>query len=287
MLKRWLKRFAPYFFRFYLYQLKIRNKKKFLVLWNRGLGDIPLGLYGFHHRIYSMIPDAELTYVTRSDLEEGFFLLERPPYVIVDPLMERGKNPNRALMKKQNFDVVIEKLNLTDWLQDQIGKLVPRLRLSIQDLDLVQDRSQIFLHVQSETAQFYGYTKDWPIKKWRELIYSLNRVGIKPCLIGLKKDSLFEDLDVQDQRGDYSLNGLLKQIVSSCSILIAPDSGILSIIYYLDFRFPIRVISLWADPHQGVLRQKVRSPNDQLVHFPIIKNPLSHLEVEEVLKVLC
>ena len=67
-----------------------------------------------------------------------------------------------------------------------------------------------------------------------------------------------------------------------------PDSGILSMVYYLDEAFPIKVISLWAESNHGILKQNVSSPNPRLVHTPIIskKRDLQYVTEEEILTLL-
>ena len=52
------------------------NQRKILITFDRGLGDIALGLYALVFRIRSFIPEAEITFLTRSDLKEGFSLLK-------------------------------------------------------------------------------------------------------------------------------------------------------------------------------------------------------------------
>jgi hypothetical protein len=72
-----------------------------------------------------------------------------------------------------------------------------------------------------------------------------------------------------------------------CSALVLPDGGLLSLIYYLDCSFPLKVLSLWNDC-QGVLKQKVPSPNPQLCHRPLVAGfrDFSSLKAEAVLREL-
>ena len=87
-----------------------------------------------------------------------------------------------------------------------------------------------------------------------------------------------------DLRGETTLHEMLSIIKNRCSYLIAPDSGVLSLTYYIDVTFPLKVISLWADPKQGILKQNVASPNPELVHAPLIgkKGDISSITVDEV-----
>ena len=41
------------------------RKQKFLIVWNRGLGDIALGLYALVYRIKSVMPAAHIAFLTR------------------------------------------------------------------------------------------------------------------------------------------------------------------------------------------------------------------------------
>src|SRR5262245_57729900 len=50
--------------------------RRFLVFWNRGLGDIALGLYALFARIRQAVPTAEIAVLTRQDLAEAFTLLD-------------------------------------------------------------------------------------------------------------------------------------------------------------------------------------------------------------------
>ena len=59
-------------------------------------------------------------------------------------------------------------------------------------------------------------------------------------------------------------------IKNRCRYLLVPDSGVLSMAYYMNVSFPIDIVSLWADTKQGVLKQNVSSPNPFLRHIPLI-----------------
>ena len=109
-----------------------RKSKHFLICWNRGLGDIPLGLYALIYRIREFIPDVKITFLTRSDLLLGFSLLNQIE-VLVDPSWKRGKPFNLksslACLQKseESFDVIIEHPDPTRWLKWQLGRITPKL----------------------------------------------------------------------------------------------------------------------------------------------------------------
>jgi hypothetical protein len=79
---------------------------------------------------------------------------------------------------------------------------------------------------------------------------------------------------------------MLALIKNCCSHLVVPDSGVLSLTYFIDQSFPLTIVSLWADPLQGVLKQNVVSPNPVLVHHPLIakEGDLKNVSVEQVLE---
>ena len=71
--------------------------------------------------------------------------------------------------------------------------------------------------------------------------------------------------------------------------MIVPDSGVLSLAYFINADFPLQITSLWSDPKQGVLKQNVASPNARLVHRALIANEgdLRQLAVQEVWEAAC
>lgn len=273
------------------------GKKRFLIVWNRGLGDIALGLYAMVYRIKSFIPDAQITCLTRKELEDGFRLLDGVN-VISAQWWERGvpvalpDTLKRLGISDSDFDVVLERVDPTKWLSWQIGRLVPRLRWDeeydrfCEHFNIPGGRNCIGIHLNSETGQFYKYQKDWPLENWRLLFEKIcDKADVKILLFGNSKTGDFNMPSIIDLRGETGLLELLSIIKNRCHTLIAPDGGVLSLTYYLDTYFPITVISLWGDSRQGVLKQKVLSPNKGLVHIPLIdaKGIVSNISVNDVL----
>ena len=284
LIRKLLRPLSPFFFRFRLIFFRLIGIKRFEIVWNRGLGDIALGLYGLNLRIYEIIPDAQIHYFTRSDLKEGFTLLANCN-VTVDVAMKRGQKVVWSQNKPPNT-VRIFKPNPTDWLKDQLKKVVPKLKIELPSI--VLDKSEVALHVDSETGQYYGYEKNWPIEKFKILIEKLNEKGVIPVLIGLKKTEDFSHLKVKDLRGELGLIELMQYLLGFVKVIVAPDSGILSILYYLDVAIPIKVVSFWSDPHQGILKQGVKSPNPYLDHFALVQKDLRQLEPKRLLDaILC
>lgn len=271
------------------------GKKKILVPWNRGLGDIALGLYALVHRLKTFIPDAEITFITREELGEAFGLLEGTDVIRV-PWWQRGlpldieETLKRLNIKANDHDMIIEKINPTKWLSWQIGKLTPRLFWKIEYDNLcnrfdLHGKIHIGAHINTETQQFYGYKKDWSLDNWKALFEKISeKPDIKIILFGLNKTEPFKLPSIIDLRGETSLLEMLSIIKNCCNTLIAPDGGILSIVYYLDVFFPLNVISLWGDANQGIMKQAVSSPNKGLQHFPLIGNnkDISTIKVEDV-----
>jgi ADP-heptose:LPS heptosyltransferase len=278
-----------------LKKTKKAQHRRFLICWNRGLGDIPLGLYALVHRIRRFIPDAEVTFATRNDLADGFKMLERVS-TLIDPDWKRGvpfdlKNTlNKSGLVFANFDVVLESPDPTRWLMWQLGKLIPKLSWKPEwdvlhkQFEFHPAKPKIGVHVQTETH--YAYEKNWPINSWKEFFQrAVREKGAEIILFGFAPEPVFEGEGIVDLRGRTSLFEMLSIIKNRCRYLLAPDSGVLSITYYIDASFPIDIVSLWSDPRQGVLKQGVASPNPLLRHIPLIAKDrdLRNVNVEWVM----
>ena len=272
-----------------------KNEKHFLFLWNRGLGDIPLGLYALGERVRKYLPDAKITYLTRPDLADCFRMLPNVE-VVIAPSMQRGvaktleEWAREAAISLNDFDHVLEKIDPTRWLSWQLGKLVPKLAWDTKWDTLVEKFSitenAIGVHVQSETKGFYGYTKDWPKTCWEELFARFPEKQF--VLFGMKKEPTYAAKNILDLRGETNLHEMLSIMKNCCRIVIAPDSGILSTLYYVNAPFALRLISLWADPRQGVLRQKVASPNPCLDHIPLIGKDenVANIKIDDIAQLI-
>lgn len=270
-----------------LKRLLRRGGKKVLLGWNRGLGDIPLGLYAVVERIREIVPDAEITFVTRHNLYDGFSMLAGVK-AIIDPHWKRGDpyRIDRDLRKK--YDLVIENPSPTDWVYWQKGKLVPKLKWNSQYESLYErfDLPPRCIGVQVLTETNYGQWRNWPKEKWGKLF---DRLGDRPVLLfGFGEEPQFPNRNLIDLRGKTTLFELISIIKNRVSTLILPDSGISSMVYYLNETFPIRQVTLWADPDHGILKQGVPSPNPKLIHRPLVaeNQNLATLEVETVFSAL-
>ena len=281
ILKRFIEAVRPNPFDTLLKRVAHEDKNRFLVVWNQGLGDIPLGLYALVHRIKSYIPHASITFLTRPDLVKVFEMLDGVK-VLVGEKWKRGKAIDIEKTLKEHqltsnmFDVVLEKPDPTKWLKWQLGTLIPKLTWQekwdalIERYDLDVNETYIGCHVQTETAGYYGYEKNWDLASWRDLFKRISeeKKG-KILLFGMEKKPAFLMDDVIDLRGKTNVFEMLSIIKNRCSYLVVPDSGVLSVAYYVNAEYPIRVVSLWADSKQGVLRQNVSSPNSQFKHIPL------------------
>jgi ADP-heptose:LPS heptosyltransferase len=262
-----------------------RRWHRFLILWNRGLGDIALGLYAITTRIRETVPDAEITFLTRPDLEEGFQLLDGVK-IMIDPKAQRG-TPLTLPLDLASFDCIIERADPTKWVAWQRGRLTPRLTWnptwdSLHTKFSLPEKA-IGVHIATETN--YYHARNWPLSHWKTLFHTCPRpfilFGHHTSPLGLEAISHIIDL-----RGKTSLFEMLSILKHRCDTLIAPDSGVLAMTYFLDTPFPLKVISLWADPNHGVLKQNVASPNPLLVHTPLIspnRKEASLIRPEEVL----
>ncbi|HEX4839350.1 MAG TPA: hypothetical protein VFU89_02790, partial [Rhabdochlamydiaceae bacterium] len=90
MLKRLWKKIAPNPLDQRLKKAAKQGCKSVLIPWNRGLGDIALGLYAIVKRVQEYLPNAKITFITRPDLKDGFQLLKGVD-VIIAPQWSRGK----------------------------------------------------------------------------------------------------------------------------------------------------------------------------------------------------
>jgi ADP-heptose:LPS heptosyltransferase len=215
--------------------------------------------------------------------------------VIVDQRLERGERDGyanalaRLGVRAADFDVVLERPDPTGWLAAQLGTVVPRLRWQPEHdalaarFPLGEGRGCVGAHVSAETARFYGYVKDWPAESWQAFLAGL--AGERSVLFGHLPEPPIAGPGVVDLRGRTTLLELLAIVKNRCRVLVAPDSGVLTMAYYLDCAFPLTVVSLWSDPRQGVLKQGVASPNPLLRHVPLIGagEDVRRIAVEEVL----
>jgi ADP-heptose:LPS heptosyltransferase len=271
------------------------DARRFLVFWNRGLGDIALGLYALFARIRAAVPAAEIAVLTRPELADAFALFD-VQRVIVDPRLERGERDGyanavaRLGVKAADFDVVLERPDPTGWLAAQLGAVVPRLAWK-PAYDALAARfvlgdgpAYVGAHLSAETGRFYGYVKDWPVESWRALFAGL--AGERCVLFGHSAVPPVEGAGIVDLRGRTTLLEMLAIVKNRCRVLVAPDSGVLTMAYYLDCSFPLTVVSLWSGPRQGVLKQGVASPNPLLRHVPLIGEgeDVRRIPVDEVLR---
>ena len=203
--------------------------------------------------------------------------------MIVDPALVRDEHDGfrrgceRAGARPRDFDVLLEWPDPTEWVAWQLGTVVPRLALKPEHgalwrkFPLDDGRTYVAAHVSTETAQYYGYVKDWPVESWRELFAALGAEAGTGCiLLGHGQSPRFDQAGIVDLRGETTLPEMLSVLRNRCRVLVAPDGGVLNLVYYLDAAFPLTVVSLWSDPRQGILKQAVASPNPNLVHVPLV-----------------
>jgi ADP-heptose:LPS heptosyltransferase len=275
-----------------------KKKTKILLAWNRCLGDIALGLYAIILRVRYYIPDAKITFLIRENLEQGFLLIKDIEFLVA-PEWKRSKSYDviktlqKLGKKEEDFDLIIEKPDPTYWVKWQHGKVVPKLNWDEKNDDLYKKFSlspeKIYVGVQPIAETNYGLWRNWPKSYWEDLFSSYEKdERIVFILFGYGNDMQFNNKNILDLRGKTDLFQLLSIIKNRCISIILPDSGILSMTYYLNVSFPINVISLWADPYNGILKQAVDSPNPLLNHYPLIgKNKnLSHVNPQKIIEIL-
>ncbi len=293
MFKKLYRRFGPNPLDRLLKGAQKRNQKQILLFWNRGLGDIALGLFAIVHRIREFIPDAKITFLTRPNLRDGFLLLGGVEILVAPELKRSDKIQMQELLRSigsdpAQFDLIIDNPDPSYWVKWQLGKLTPRLHWQ-QEWDKLCDKfnldpkeTYVGAHVQTETN--YAHWRNWPVESWTALFEKITSSGKKVLLFGFENEPQFEIPGVIDLRGKTPLFELLSIIKNRCSALVVPDSGVSSMVYFLNETFPIKHISLWAEPNMGILKQNVASPNPNLKHIPLLgkdKN-IANITVEEV-----
>ncbi len=270
---------------------RVAKKKgtRILLCWNRGLGDLALGLYAMVQRIRERVPNAEITFLTRENLSQGFSMIEGIQ-TIVHSEWKRGEPFILDPSLKKKYDLVIEKPSPTDWVSWQRGKLVPRLKWDPKNEALYEkfglSNKGLYVGVQVSAETNYGLWRNWPLEKWEQLFSRLEQMGAQVLLFGYGDQPVFTHSNLVDLRGKTDLFELLSLIKNKTAALVLPDSGISAMTYYLDASFPIRLVTLWADPNHGILKQRVSSPNPRLVHCPLIgeNKDLSTVSVNAVVE---
>lgn len=274
------------------------KQKRILLFWNRGLGDIPLGLYSVVERIREYIPDAQITFLTRPNLADGFLMLGDVE-ILVSPHLKRGQKVDveKLLWELKIdplwYDHIIHNPDPTRWVRWQLGKITPALRwqqkwdLLYKKYDLDPELQYVGIHVETQTG--HGPYRNWSTERWQQLFDLLSAKNYGILLFGFEGTTQFHAKHLIDLRGKTPLFELLSIIKNRCSALVAPDSGISTICYYINTPFPLTHICLWADPHQGVLKQNVPSPNPLLKYIPLIGKDrnLSTISAQQVFDAIC
>lgn len=291
MFRTFAQKFLPNALDWRLKRAVAREAKTVLLCWNRGLGDIALGLAAIIHRIRTFLPNAKITILTRENLKDGFSLLEGVEVLIAREWRRGQKYDWKQSLKDRTFDLVLERPSPTDWCRWQHKTFTPRLHWNpaydelFRTFNLEEAFTYIGVQVVAETT--YGLWRNFPEKRWNEFFDLLEKKGyVKVLLFGFASEMQFRHPMICDLRGKTSLFELLSIIKNRCHALIVPDSGISSMTYYLDESFPIRMVTLWADLNHGILKQGVASPNPQLVHIPLVgaHRDLSTISAAQVLE---
>lgn len=250
------------------------GRRDFVFGWNRGLGDIALGLVPLFARIREAIPASRITVFTRADLAEPFALTDADSVHVV-PGLARGAHVDLSSAALPAGAVLFADPDPTRWLEAERAPYPPALRWddrwnALADPLLPPGGIVIGAHVSSETAQYYGYVKDWPAAAWQSLFARFPAAtGVRWALFGNARTPPFAQGNVIDLRARTSFLELMAAIRARCRVLVAPDSGVLTAAYYLAGDFPLDVVSLWSDPRQGIRKRGCASPNPSLRHVAL------------------
>ncbi|MEO8485358.1 MAG: glycosyltransferase family 9 protein [Betaproteobacteria bacterium] len=259
------------------------RRGRIVYFWNRGLGDIALGLVPMFARAAAKLPDAAIEVVTRADLAEPFRLTAARAIHVV-PGLQRGERIGaatacaRLAADPRDGALAIDAPDPTRWLAVARRPAPPRFRWSAAFDALAaplvahdDGRPWIAVHASTETAQHYRTVKDWPADAWRALFAEMaRRRDVRFVLLGHARAPDLAADNVIDLRGRTGFLQMLALVRARCTALVAPDGGVLNAVYLLDASFPITVVSLWSDPRQGLLKSRAASPNPHLVHVPFV-----------------
>ncbi|MFO1311959.1 MAG: hypothetical protein U1F41_07815 [Burkholderiales bacterium] len=268
------------------------GRHRFVFAWNRGLGDIALGLVPLFLRIREADPRARIEVVTREELAQPFELARVDAIHVVPGLTRDGRVDLAGYGDRDA--VLLADPDPTRWLEGRRTDYPPRLAWRAEwnalASSLVADAPgmvTVGAHVASETAQYYGYVKDWPAASFRAL-FARCSPDVRFVLFGHEARESFAGPNMVDLRGKTSFLELLAVVRNRCRVLIAPDSGVLTAAYYLDDAFDLDVVSLWSDPRQGILKQGCASPNPGLRHVALrgAREDVRNLDVDTVARVL-
>jgi ADP-heptose:LPS heptosyltransferase len=273
-------------------------RKGFLFLWNRGLGDIALGLVPLFTRIRREIPAVRIEVVTREELRAPFEMTGVDALHIVANLEREARIDIARAAPSLGLDpggyaAIFDYPDPNRWLVGRRQDDPPRLAwipawdaLAARFDPLPRGGRLIGAHVNSETVGYYGYVKDWPHASWQALFARF--ADDRWVLFGNHPGERFEGNHILDLRGLTTFPELMSLIRNRCEALVAPDSGVLTMAYYLDADFALDVVSLWADPRQGILLQGCPSPNPRLRHTAV-QSPgedIRRLPVDDVARAL-
>src|SRR4029453_11600982 len=161
-------------------------RRVFLFFWNRGLGDIALGLVPVFARVRRDVPGARIIVVTRPELKEPFALTDADAVVTIAGLA-RGERVTLADLRAiaglelDRCAAVFADPDVNRWLRGRRREFPPLLRFD-PAWDAFADRlapaaaGEVYVgaHVSAETRQYYSYAKDWEPDSWRRLMASFD-----------------------------------------------------------------------------------------------------------------
>src|SRR3990167_10374732 len=113
MFRTFRRKFLPNPLDWKLKKTQKKGGRNVLLCWNRGLGDIALGVAAIVQRILQYLPEAKITVLTRDNLKEGFSMLSNVQTIVMpDWKRKLSHDWKKALQQLQldpkNFDLVLD-----------------------------------------------------------------------------------------------------------------------------------------------------------------------------------
>ncbi|MFA6501196.1 MAG: UTP--glucose-1-phosphate uridylyltransferase [Parachlamydiales bacterium] len=191
-------------------------------------------------------------------------------------------------LNHQDFDVIIEHPDPNYWVKWQISNLVPKLKWKNELDDLWKKfnlpDNKVLIGVQAGIETKHSSWRNWPSDSFKDL-FERSHPDVRFVLLGVDNNIKYENENIIDLREKTSILEALSILKNKCLYFVALDSGLLSLFYYIDADFPIKLLALWGSRNVGVIKQNVSSPNKKMRYIPFVyKKGLQNLHPDTIKK---